>query len=112
MVTDVTTAMSLLQVIRGQRVDAAFVRQVIDTLVMPAIRTMTRLVPQRHSTCARITGIGSGLHSDFAGLEREAFDGPALQGTGRTGDRDGDTFAGRHGDRREPAQMTNRLPVD
>jgi hypothetical protein len=30
--------MSLLQVIRGQRVDAAFVRQVIDTLVMPAIR--------------------------------------------------------------------------
>jgi predicted nucleotidyltransferase len=38
LVTDVTTAMSLLQVIRGQRVDAAFVRQVIDTLVMPAIR--------------------------------------------------------------------------
>jgi hypothetical protein len=38
LVTDVTTAMSLLQVIRGLRVDAAFVRQVIDTLVMPAIR--------------------------------------------------------------------------
>jgi AcrR family transcriptional regulator len=38
LVTDVTTAMSLLQVIRGQHVDAAFVRQVIDTLVMPAIR--------------------------------------------------------------------------
>lgn len=37
LVADVTTGMSLLRVIRGQRVDGAFVRQVIDTLVMPAI---------------------------------------------------------------------------
>ena len=36
LVADVTTAMSLLRVIRGQRVDAAFVREVIDALVMPA----------------------------------------------------------------------------
>ena len=36
LVADVATAMSLLRVIRGQRVDAAFVRGVIDTLVMPA----------------------------------------------------------------------------
>lgn len=36
LVADLATAMSLLQVIRGQRVDAAFVREVIDTLVMPA----------------------------------------------------------------------------
>lgn len=36
-IADITTAMSLLQVVRGQRVDAPFVRQVIDTLVMPAI---------------------------------------------------------------------------
>jgi AcrR family transcriptional regulator len=37
LVADVTTGMSLLRVIRGQRVDGAFVRLVIDTLVMPAI---------------------------------------------------------------------------
>ncbi|MGV0794666.1 TetR/AcrR family transcriptional regulator [Mycolicibacterium sp. XJ1819] len=37
-VADITTAMSLLQVVRGQRVDAGFVRHVIDTVVMPAIR--------------------------------------------------------------------------
>ncbi len=36
LVADVATGMSLLRVIRGQRVDAAFVREVIDTLVMPA----------------------------------------------------------------------------
>lgn len=36
LVADVATAMSLLRVIRGQRVDAAYVREVIDTLVMPA----------------------------------------------------------------------------
>lgn len=37
LVADVCTAMGLLRVIRGQRVDAAFVRQVVDTLVLPAI---------------------------------------------------------------------------
>jgi hypothetical protein len=35
----VMLAMGLLQVVRGQTVDASFVRQVIDTLVLPAVRT-------------------------------------------------------------------------
>lgn len=37
LVADVATAMSLLRVTRGERVDAAFVRKVIDTLVIPAV---------------------------------------------------------------------------
>ena len=36
---DVVLAMGLLQVVRGQTVDANFVRQVIDTLVLPAVQT-------------------------------------------------------------------------
>ncbi|WP_068180116.1 TetR/AcrR family transcriptional regulator [Mycobacterium sp. UM_CSW] len=39
LVADVLVAMGLLQVARGQTVDANFVRQVIDTLVLPAVRT-------------------------------------------------------------------------
>lgn len=39
LVADVVLAMGLLQVVRGQRIDAAFVRQVIDTLVLPALHT-------------------------------------------------------------------------
>lgn len=39
LVVDVMLAMGLLQVVRGQTVDASFVRQVIDTLVLPAVRT-------------------------------------------------------------------------
>lgn len=38
MVADVVTAMSLMRVVNGQRVDAAFVREVIHTLVIPAVR--------------------------------------------------------------------------
>jgi AcrR family transcriptional regulator len=38
LVTDVLTAMGLLRVIGGQPVDAKFVRRVIDTLVLPALR--------------------------------------------------------------------------
>ncbi|QZA07723.1 TetR/AcrR family transcriptional regulator [Mycolicibacter heraklionensis] len=38
MVADVVLAMGLLQVVRGQTLDAAFVRQVLDTLVLPALR--------------------------------------------------------------------------
>lgn len=38
MVADVVLAMGLLQVIRGQTADSGFVRQVIDTLVVPALR--------------------------------------------------------------------------
>ncbi|TXI52027.1 TetR/AcrR family transcriptional regulator [Mycolicibacter arupensis] len=38
MVADVVLAMGLLQVVRGQTLDAAFVRNVIDALVLPALR--------------------------------------------------------------------------
>lgn len=38
MVADVATAMSLMRVVNGQRVDTAFVREVINTLVLPAVR--------------------------------------------------------------------------
>lgn len=39
LVTDVLTAMSLLRVLNGQSVDADFIRQVIDTLLLPALST-------------------------------------------------------------------------
>jgi len=39
LVADVVLAMGLLQVVRAQSVDAEFVRQVIDTLVLPAVQT-------------------------------------------------------------------------
>ncbi|OMB91160.1 TetR family transcriptional regulator [Mycobacterium colombiense] len=38
-VADVLTAMGLLRVISGQSVDAKFIRQVIDTLILPAVQT-------------------------------------------------------------------------
>lgn len=37
LIGDVVTAMGLMQIINGRTVDAAFVRQVIDTLVLPAV---------------------------------------------------------------------------
>jgi AcrR family transcriptional regulator len=39
LVADVVLAMGLVQVVRGQTVDAKFVRHVIDTLVLPAVQT-------------------------------------------------------------------------
>jgi AcrR family transcriptional regulator len=39
LVADVLTAMSLLRVLNGQSADADFLRQVIDTLVVPALST-------------------------------------------------------------------------
>src|ERR1700742_3583293 len=39
MVANVLTAMSLLRVVNGQTVDAKFLRQVTDTLVLPALST-------------------------------------------------------------------------
>ena len=39
LVADALTAMSLLQVLNGKSVDADFIRQVIDTLVLPAVST-------------------------------------------------------------------------
>jgi AcrR family transcriptional regulator len=39
LVADVVLAMGLLRVARGQTVDAKFVRQVIDTVVLPAVQT-------------------------------------------------------------------------
>lgn len=41
LVGDVLTAMALMRVITGQPVDAHFVRQVIDTLILPAVRAPT-----------------------------------------------------------------------
>ncbi len=41
LVADVLTAMGLLRVITGQSVDAKFVRQVMDTLIFPAVQTPT-----------------------------------------------------------------------
>ncbi|OBI39732.1 TetR/AcrR family transcriptional regulator [Mycobacterium colombiense] len=39
LVADVLTAMGLLRVISGKSVDAKFIRQVIDTLILPAVQT-------------------------------------------------------------------------
>ncbi|WP_196771595.1 TetR/AcrR family transcriptional regulator [Mycobacterium colombiense] len=39
LVADVLTAMGLLRVISGQSVDAKFIRQVIDTLILPAVQS-------------------------------------------------------------------------
>lgn len=39
LLADVISAMGLLRVIGGQTADADFVRQVIDTLILPAVRT-------------------------------------------------------------------------
>jgi hypothetical protein len=39
LVADVVLAMGLVQVVRGRTVDAKFVRQVIDALVLPAVQT-------------------------------------------------------------------------
>lgn len=41
LVGDVLLAMGLLQVARGQSVDADFVRRVIDTVILPAVRAPT-----------------------------------------------------------------------
>jgi AcrR family transcriptional regulator len=38
LVTDVISAMSLLRVVGGQTVDTTFVRQVIETIILPAVR--------------------------------------------------------------------------
>lgn len=40
LVADVLTGMGLMRVIRGQRADASHFRQVIDTLVLPAVRAV------------------------------------------------------------------------
>jgi AcrR family transcriptional regulator len=39
LVADVLTAMGLLRAISGQTIDAQFVRQVVDTLILPAVQT-------------------------------------------------------------------------
>ena len=44
LIADVVLAMGLLQVVRGQTVDASFVRQVIETLVLP----VAHRPPNRH----------------------------------------------------------------
>ncbi|MCW2589881.1 MAG: transcriptional regulator, TetR family protein [Mycobacterium sp.] len=45
LVADALTAMSLMRVISGQSVDSKFARQVIDTLVLPAVRAPDSTAP-------------------------------------------------------------------
>jgi AcrR family transcriptional regulator len=45
LVADALTAMALMRVISGQTVDAKFVRQIIDTLVLPAVRAPDSTAP-------------------------------------------------------------------
>jgi AcrR family transcriptional regulator len=47
LVADVVLAMGLLEVVRGQTVDAKFVRHVIDTLVLPAVQALPTEAPKR-----------------------------------------------------------------
>jgi len=47
LVADVVLAMGLLHVVRGQSVDAKFVRQVIDDMVLPAVHAPTTEAPKR-----------------------------------------------------------------
>jgi AcrR family transcriptional regulator len=47
LVADVVLAMGLLQIVRGQTVDAKFVRQVIDALVLPAVQAPPTEAPNR-----------------------------------------------------------------
>lgn len=42
LVADVMTGMSLMRVISGQQIDAKFIRDVIDTLILPAVRASDR----------------------------------------------------------------------
>jgi AcrR family transcriptional regulator len=44
LIADTLTAMGLMRVISGHRVDADFIRQVIDTLVLPAVRAAGGIV--------------------------------------------------------------------
>jgi AcrR family transcriptional regulator len=45
LVADITLAMGLLQVVRGQPVDAEFVRRVIDNIVLPTVHATTAEAP-------------------------------------------------------------------
>jgi len=47
LVADVMTAMGLMRVITGLTVDAGFLRQVIDTLILPAIYNADATPKQR-----------------------------------------------------------------
>ncbi|MED5811246.1 TetR/AcrR family transcriptional regulator [Mycolicibacterium sp. 050232] len=42
LIADAMTGMSLMRVISGQKIDAKFIRDVIDTLILPAVRTSNR----------------------------------------------------------------------
>jgi AcrR family transcriptional regulator len=47
LVADVALTMGLLQVVRGQSVDAKFVREVIDNIVLPAVHARSADAPKR-----------------------------------------------------------------
>jgi AcrR family transcriptional regulator len=53
LVADVVLAMGLLQVVRGQTVDASFVRQVIETLVLPAVHRPPKSAPPEAELSSR-----------------------------------------------------------
>lgn len=52
LVSGVLTAMSLLRALNGQSVDAEFIRQIIDTLLLPAVSTQT--CSTTHSNAGRV----------------------------------------------------------
>jgi Tetracyclin repressor-like, C-terminal domain len=68
LVADVILAMSLLRVIRGQTVDAAFVRQVIETLILPAVRTACR--PRNHAEASTVRPAAGRSTGDGAASRR------------------------------------------
>jgi AcrR family transcriptional regulator len=68
LVADVILAMSLLRVIRGQTVDATFVRQVIEILILPAVRTACR--PRNRTEASTVRPAAGGSTGDGAASRR------------------------------------------
>jgi AcrR family transcriptional regulator len=68
LVADVILATSLLRVIRGQTVDATFVRQVIEILILPAVRTACR--PRNRTEASTVRPAAGGSTGDGAASRR------------------------------------------
>jgi AcrR family transcriptional regulator len=80
LVADVILAMSLLRVIRGQTVDAAFVRQVIEILILPAVRTACR--PRNRAEASTVRPAAGRSTGDGAASRRAGSRG--IGGPGHT----------------------------
>jgi AcrR family transcriptional regulator len=78
LVADVILVLSLLRVIRGQTVDATFVRQVIEILILPAVRTAYR---RRNRTAASTVRPAAGGSTGDGAVSRRA----GSRGTGGPG---------------------------